>query len=118
MPKLDMDGPFDLTNAVIDKEVGAAVIGNFALGHLNKNGKFVVKVVGRSDNDLNRELKSARRRFSAGLFAKMLGRGGIDKFKFSIADTALSAYQVEQRAFDSFGGLRKLLDRRTPAPPG
>ena len=53
-----MDGPFDLKIKVIEKEVSAGQVGNYALGFLNKKGKFVVKVVGRSDESLRDELKS------------------------------------------------------------
>ncbi len=117
MAKLDMDGPFELKDAVIDTKVNANAIGNFALGFVNENGKFVVKVVGRSDGDLQKELKSARRRYAGGLLSKMPGRGSLDNFKFSIADTVESAYQVEQRAFESFGGPKNLLNKEPPAPP-
>ncbi len=118
MAKLDMDGPFNLEDAVVDKEVGADLIGNFALGFINANGKFVVKAVGRSDRDLNREIKSARRRYSGGLLAKLMGKASnLDKFKFSIADTVESAFQVEQRAYENFGGEKRLLNKKPPAPP-
>ena len=117
MPKLDMDGPFDLKDAVIDTKVNTNAIGNFALGFMNDSGKFVVKVIGRSDGDLQGDLKSARRRYSGGMLSKVLGRNSLDKFKFSLADTAQSAYQVEQRTFESFGGHEKLLNKEAPSPP-
>lgn len=118
MAKLDMDGPFDLKDAVIDQKVTGDLIGNFALGFVNDNGKFVVKVVGRSDGDLNQEIKSARRRYSGGLLSKMMGKSrNLDKFKFSIADNAQSAFQVEQRAFENFGGEKNLLNKKLPSPP-
>ncbi len=118
MAKLDMDGPFDLKDTVIDQKINADLIGNFALGFVNENGKFVVKVVGRSDGNLNREIKSARRRYSGGLLSKIMGKSSnLDKFKFSIADNAQSAFQVEQRAFESFGGEKKLLNKGLPTPP-
>lgn len=117
MPKLDMDGPFDLKDAVIDTKINANAIGNFALGFMNDKGKFVVKVIGRSDDDLQNELKSARRRYTGGFLAKILGRSNLDKFKYSLADTVQSAYQVEQRAFESFGGNGKLLNKQAPTPP-
>ena len=66
MAKLDMDGPFDLKDKVIDEKVTADYIGNFALGFLNKKEKFVVKLVGRSDDDLNGEIKAARKKFAGG----------------------------------------------------
>lgn len=117
MPKLDMDGPFDLKNTIIDKEIGKELIGNFALGFMNKSGKFVVKAVGRSDEDLNKEIKSARRRFSGGFFGQIFGKPKLVKFKYSVANSAETAFQVEQRAFESFGGPKNLLNKEAPAPP-
>jgi hypothetical protein len=118
MAKLDMDGPFDLNDSVIDQKIDAGLIGNFALGFMNGNGKFVVKAVGRSDSNLNKEVKSASRRYSGGLLAKIMGRPSrLKKFKFSIADTADSAYQVEKRAFENFGGEKKLMNKKPPSPP-
>ena len=49
--------------------------------------------------------------------ARIMGRPRLDKFKYSIADTAESAFQVEQRAFENFGGSDKLLNSKAPAPP-
>ena len=60
MPKLDLNGPFDLKDAVIDTKINANAIGNFTIGFMNDSGKFVVKVIGRSDRDLQGDLKSAR----------------------------------------------------------
>jgi hypothetical protein len=95
MPKLDLNGPFDLKDAVIDTKINANAIGNFTIGFMNDSGKFVVKVIGRSDRDLQGDLKSARRRYSGGMLSKTLGRSSLDKFKFSLADTAQSVHQVE-----------------------
>lgn len=117
MPSLDMDGPFDLKNGVIDDKVNANLIGNFALGFTNDKGKFVVKVVGRSDKDLNGEIKSAGRRYSGGVLAKIMRRPRLDKFKFSVADNTESAFQVEQRDYENFGGSDKLLNKKSPKPP-
>ncbi len=117
MPKLDMDAPFDLKDGVIDQQVGKDVIGNFALGFINKDGKFVVKAIGRSDKDLNKEIKSARRRFSGGFFGQMFGKSKLDKFKYSLAANADSANQVESRAFENFGGPKNLMNKEPPTPP-
>ena len=117
MPKLDMDGPFDLKDGVINQEVDKDMIGNFALGFMNKDGKFVVKPIGRSDKDLNKEIKSAKRRFSGGLLGQMFGKSKLDKFKFSLAANAESAYQVEARAFEDFGGPKNLMNKKPPKPP-
>ena len=117
MTSLDMDGPFDLTDKTIDSKVPAQLIGNFALGYINKNNKFVVKVVGRADADLRREIKAAQRQYAGGFLARLFGGGTLDKFKFSFANTADAAYQVECRIFETFGGTEKLLNKQPPTPP-
>jgi hypothetical protein len=117
MAKLDMDGPFDLSSKVIDTEVSANLIGNYALGYMRKNGKFVVKVIGRADADLRSELKAAQKKYNGGLLSRMFGGHALDKFKFSFANTVDAAYQVECRAFEAFGGTEKLQNDEDPVPP-
>ena len=117
MPKLEMDGPFDLKDGIIDQEVDKDMISNFALGCMDKDGKFVVKAIGRSDKDLNMEIKSAKRRFSGGLLGQMFGNNKLDKFKFPLAANADSAYQVEACAFENFGGPKNLINKKPPTPP-
>lgn len=48
--------PHLISTENIDKHVEKNKIGNYALGYM-KNGSFVPKYVGRSDNDLNTRLK-------------------------------------------------------------
>jgi hypothetical protein len=117
MARLDMDGPFDLKNKVIDNEVSAGQIGNYALGFLNKKGKFVVKVVGRSDESLRDEIKAACKKYSGGVFSRLFGGGTPDKFKYSFANDVDTAFQVECRLFETFGGTEKLLNEREPTAP-
>ncbi|MEX2618404.1 MAG: hypothetical protein WD767_20150 [Alphaproteobacteria bacterium] len=117
MAKLDMDGPFELSNRVIDTKVSANLIGNYALGYMNSNGKFVVKVVGRADSDLRRELKAARKKYRGGFLSRIFGGETLDRFKFSYADSVDAAYQAECRAFEAFGGTAKLRNNVKPVPP-
>lgn len=112
-----MDGPFDLKNKVIEKEVSADLVGNYALGFLNKNGKFVVKVVGRSDESLRDEIKAAREKYAGNFFLRLFGAGIPNKFKYSFANTVDAAYQVECRLFETFGGTEKLLNEQEPTAP-
>jgi len=56
MTKLAMKGPFEFTAEDIDKVVDKKSIGNYILGYA-KNKIFFPKYVGRSDKDLNQELK-------------------------------------------------------------
>lgn len=117
MARLDMDGPFDLTSKVIDTEVAANLIRNYALGYMNKSGKFVVKVVGRADSDLRSELKAAQEKNGGGFLARLFGGHALDKFKFSYADTVDAAHQVECRIFEAFGCTEKLKNDTAPEPP-
>ena len=117
MAKLDMDGPFDLSGKVIDTEVSANLIGNYALGYLNKNGSFVVKVIGRADTDLRSELKAAQKKYNGGFLSRIFGGETLNKFKFSFANTVDAAYQVECRTFEAFGGTDKLRNDGDPVPP-
>jgi predicted GIY-YIG superfamily endonuclease len=57
MSILEMKGPFELKNEVIDEKVQKNMIGNYALGFAGGNGVMSVNYVGRSDTDLNRRLK-------------------------------------------------------------
>lgn len=117
MARLDMDGPFDLKNRVIEKEVSAGLVGNYALGFLNKKGKFVVKVVGRADESLREGIKAASKKYSGGLFSRLFGANTLNKFKFSFANDVDAAFQVECRLFEIFGGTKKLLNEREPTAP-
>ncbi|MBE6442975.1 MAG: hypothetical protein E7022_11810 [Desulfovibrio desulfuricans] len=56
MPSLDMSGPYPLDNDTINTEVWKTSPGNYALGKINKDRKFVVSYVGRSDSDVNDRL--------------------------------------------------------------
>lgn len=56
MPSLNMNGSYDLTTEKINEIVTRTSTGNYALGYLNKENIFIVKYVGRSDNNLNAKL--------------------------------------------------------------
>ncbi len=72
MATLNMKGPYDFTSAKIDEIVTETSAGNYALGRTNDEGKLLVRYVGRSDSDVNAELKNRLDR-------------GYKKFKFSYA---------------------------------
>ena len=117
MARLDMEGPFKLKDVVIDREVSADLIGNYALGFMNKKGKFVVKFIGRSDDSLRDGIKAAGKKYGGGLFSRLFGHDTLDKFKFSFATDAETAYRVECRLFETFGGTAKLLNTQKPTAP-
>jgi hypothetical protein len=117
MARLGMEGPFELTDKVIDQEVSADLIGNYALGFMNKGGKFVVKVIGRSDDSLQDAIKAAHKMYGGGVLSRLLGRSALNRFKFSFATDAKTAYLVECRLFEAFGGTAKLLNKQEPTAP-
>lgn len=104
MATLNMDGPFDYTSAKIDEVVTKKSAGNYALGHTNDEGTFIVKYVGRSDTDLNPELKNRLDR-------------KYKKFKFSYAASAKAAFEKECRNYHDFGGSESLDNAIHPARP-
>jgi len=84
---------------------------------MNKQGKFVVKVIGRSDESLRNGIKAANKKYDSGLFSRLFGQSALDKFKFSFATDAETAYRVECRLFETFGGTAKLLNKQEPTAP-
>ena len=53
-----MSGPFPFSDSGIDNSVQNNRIGNYALDSANQDGTLKVAYVGRSDTDLNAELKT------------------------------------------------------------
>jgi hypothetical protein len=90
-----MDGPYELTEEIIDKFVENKV-GNYALGVAAK-GIFAVKYVGRSDTNINSRLK-----------------GHLDEsyahFEFTYTSNPIAAYQKECRDYHAFIDAGKKLD--------
>jgi hypothetical protein len=107
MPSLDMSGPFDFTSQETDRHVEPKRIGNYALGNMKDDGTtFLVKYVGRSDTDLNVELKARLDK-------------PYRKFKFSYAGSVREAFDKECRNYHDFGGKGSLDNEVHPArPPG
>ncbi len=93
MPSLEMNGPYDFTVDAIDTYVETERIGNFALGRILDNGNFLPKYVGRSDIDLNVEMKS------------YLTSRRHPKFKFIYAESPRAAYDKECRNYHDFINL-------------
>jgi hypothetical protein len=119
MASLDMDGPFELEVKTIQGKVAGSP-GNFALGTLTPNKRFAVRLVGRSDSNLQQTLLQALKRGSGqpGFFARLFsGKKPINAFKFSHAMDAEAAYSKECRNFHNFGGLEKLANTNHPKPP-
>ena len=83
MPITGLWGPYSLDIDTIDAEVKKKnSAGAYALGHVNKEGEFVPKYVGRSDDDINGRLK------------KWVG-SEYSKFKFKYYDSPKAAFEKE-----------------------
>ena len=57
MASLDMRGPYNFTSLEIDRIVTRTSAGNYALGRTGDD-TFFVSYVGRSDSNINQELKA------------------------------------------------------------
>lgn len=105
MPILDMEGPYVLDPIKIDRLVAPKVPGNYAVGYI-AGGDFIVLYIGRSDDNLNRELKNWVFRKSDCLF-----------FKFSCANSSQEAFKKECTNYHNFGGSVKLKNKEHPQKP-
>jgi len=107
MPKLDMDGPFPLTNDEINDVVFRSSAGNYALGHtITEDGErsFIVEYVGRSDTDVAKRLK------------QHVGEN-YKQFKYSHAASPKQAFEKECKNYHDFGGIDGLDNEVHPRRP-
>jgi len=104
MPSLDMKGPYPLTPAKVDEVVRDRSCGNFAIGYLKQDGKFVVRYVGRADSDLNAVLKQQPTDVST-------------KFKWSYAPNEKTAFDKHCKTWHDFGASAQLECEEHPEPP-
>ena len=102
MTTLGMLGPVKLTSDNIDNFIKARSPGNYALGYIEGKA-FIVKYIGRSDLDLNEELKSCI--------------GQYPHFKWSYASSAKAAFDKECQNYHDFGGGEDLDNENHPASP-
>ena len=104
MASLEMVGPYDYTSSEIDRVVAKKSPGNYALGKRKEEEGFIVQYVGRSDSDVNPELK-----------VKLDGK--YKKFKFSYATSAKAAFEKECHNYHDFDGSEKLDNEIHPRCP-
>lgn len=102
MATLGMEGPYKFTSSEIDRVITRTSPGNYALGH--SNDTFSVSYVGRSDNDVNQELK-----------AKLSTK--YKDFKYSYATSPKAAFEKECHNYHDFGGSAKLDNKIHPSRP-
>ena len=103
MASLEMLGPYIFTSAEIDRVVTKTSPGNYGLGY--SNDTFIVLYVGRSDSDVNQELKAR------------LGSSRYKEFKYSYATSPKAAFEKECRNYHDFGGSEKLDNEIHPSRP-
>jgi len=104
MTSLGMEGPYNFTSSEIDRVVTRKSCGNYALGYTKDDGTFIVKYVGRSDSDVNIELK-ARLPLNH------------KKFKYSYATSPKAAFEKECQNYHDFGGSKELENKNHPSRP-
>jgi hypothetical protein len=90
MATLGMNGPFKLDKETIEREITRTSPGNYALGHENEKGTFLVNYVGRADSDVKVRLKSWVSKTSQPLF------------KFIYAASAKAAFEKECENYHDF----------------
>jgi len=89
---------------MIDAKIIPRRTGSYVLGKMRVDGTFNVRYVGRSDTDLNVELK------------KQLTLG-YPKFVFSYAGSSKDAFIKEVQNYHYFGGKERLDNERHPDRP-
>lgn len=105
MAKLGLEGPWDLTDETVDEMVTETKPGNYALGFVNDNGTFIVRYVGRSDDDLNVRLHD------------WTNKPRYPQFKASYASSPKAAFEKECQNYHDFGGVEKLDNEIHPDRP-
>lgn len=94
---IGMKSSYVLTEKSVDYEITKKSAGNFALGYESKSGLFIVQYYGRSDTDLNHEIKKWVHDYK--------------RFKFFYASSPKSAYTKECKNYHSFD--KKKIDNKT-----
>ena len=107
MPSLEMRGPYDFTSEKIDEVTTEESPGNYALGYVREDNVFIVEYVGRSDSNLNQELKTK-------LFET---KPKYKSFKYSYATSPKAAFEKECKNYHDFGESERLDNKIHPARP-
>lgn len=105
MPKLGLEGPWELTDDKVDEVITSTSPGNYALGYTNDKATFIVRYVGRSDDDLNDRLHD------------WTGNSRYTEFKADYASSAKAAFEKECHNYHDFGEARKLDNKVHPDRP-
>jgi hypothetical protein len=118
MPSLKMGKGYPLNRDTVlaktSKTIGNYAFGDYILNKKTKKQVFIVKYVGRSDNNLQSEI------IQQGIKNKIdnLGNPIYSHFKFhSIASSPKSAFIHECEHFHAHGGSQELHNKILPARP-
>lgn len=103
MASTGLKGPFLLTSEKIDEEVTEISPGTYVLGHLNDEDVFIVKYVGRSDEDLNDRLHDWIDEYK--------------RFKFGYFNSEKEAFEKECIIYHDFGESESLDNEIHPDRP-
>jgi len=99
------NGPHGLTPQKIAEVVTKTSAGNYALGRVQENG-FCVLYVGRSDDDVAKQLRSWARQHTR-----------YKAFVFRYAPHPRAAFDKECEDFHDLGGTERLDNAEHPKPP-
>lgn len=103
MANLNLNGPYQLTMVAVNREVTKVSAGNYALGHINENGGFVPKYVGRSDSDISKRL------------LQHVNDGLYKSFKYSYETSPKAAFEKECVNYHDF--IKQLDNKIHPDRP-
>jgi len=102
MMGLNMRGPYSLAPEEIDRSIRKGTVGNYALGFIDSmDGRFVILYIGRSDQDLNTDLKT------------FLGRG-YKNFKYCCAINSQEAFVKECCDYHDFSPIHNKAHPQRP----
>ncbi len=107
MLKLGMEGPYGFNTGEINLSVRQKSPGNYALGYIDKNGKFIVKYIGRADVKIREVLRQ-----------KYLELGSkYSYFKYSAVSMAKTAFDKECKNYHEFSARGTLDNEVHPQSP-
>jgi len=103
MSSTGLEGPFNLTHESIDSLVKEISSGAYVLGYTSRSNAFIVKYVGRSDDNLNSRLHDW-----VGIY---------NQFKASYLSSSTAAFEKECNVYHDFGRSEKLDNEIHPDCP-
>lgn len=100
------NGPYNFDKNTVEKTVEAKRAGNFAIGYIAPIGGFAPKIIGGSDEDLQKELLKR---------IEVINQKGYDKFVFKYATSVEERFELECHNYHTY--QRQLDNKMHPSPP-